>query len=99
MFSACRDVFALPGALKFSPAGLIARLPLSVLGISLVLFIQGATGSYGLAGIVAAVYMTANAISNPILAKAIDRRDQAELMVPATVIHVASLALLSAPST
>ena len=40
MFSAYRDIFGIPGALKFSAAGLIARLPIALLGLGVVLFIQ-----------------------------------------------------------
>ena len=63
MFSAYRDIFGIPGALKFSAAGLIARLPIALLGLGVVLFIQAETGSYAQAGIVAATFMTAQAIS------------------------------------
>lgn len=92
MFSAYRDIFGIPGALKFSAAGLIARLPIALLGLGVVLFIQAETGSYAQAGIVAATFMTAQAISNPLLGKQIDRHGQAKVMVPATIIHVIGLA-------
>lgn len=91
MFSAYREIFSIPGALKFSAAGVIARLPIALLGLGLVLFIQSETGSYGQAGIVAATFMTAQAISNPFLGKQVDRHGQATVMVPATIIHVLAL--------
>lgn len=94
MFSAYRDIFGIPGALKFSAAGLIARLPIALLGLGVVLFIQAETGSYAQAGVVAATFMTAQAISNPLLGKQIDRHGQAKVMVPATIIHVTGLACL-----
>ncbi|OFL68039.1 MULTISPECIES: MFS transporter [unclassified Brevibacterium] len=94
MFSAYRDIFRIPGTLKFSAAGLIARLPIALLGLGLVLFIQEETGSYAQAGVVAATFMTAQAISNPLLGKQIDRHGQAKIMVPATIIHVTALMCL-----
>ena len=94
MLSPYRSIFALPGALKFSLAGLIARLPIAILGLGLVLFVQALTGSYGIAGAVSAVYLGAQAVVNPVLARLVDRLGQARVMVPATIVHVTALGLL-----
>lgn len=96
MFSNYREILGLPGALNFSLAGLAARLPISLLGLGIVLFIQGETGSYGMAGFVMATYMVAQAVSNPIIAKQIDRRGQSVVMKPLVLVHVTALALLVA---
>lgn len=79
---------SLPGAWKFSVAGLIARYPMSLLGLGIVLFVQAVSKSYGLAGALSAVYLLAFSVSNPVLAKLVDRRGQSRVMVPVTVVHV-----------
>src|SRR5699024_8437506 len=84
----------LPGALKFALAGLVARMPVAVLGLGIVLFIQGVSGSYGLAGIVTAVYMIVQALAGPGIARFVDRYGQARVMTPIVIIHLVSLTLL-----
>lgn len=88
-----RDVLSVPGAAFFAGTGVIARLPMSMLGIGIVLLVEDATGSYGIAGAVAATYGVAQSVTTPLLARAVDRLGQARTMRPAITAHV--LALLS----
>ena len=62
MLSTYRRVLAHPGAFRFSATGLVARLPMSMTGIGIVLLVSAVYGSYGLAGTVAAVNVVATAI-------------------------------------
>ncbi len=62
LLSTYRRVLATPGALLFSATGLVGRLPISMSGLGIVLLVQSGTGSYGVAGTVAATYMVANAV-------------------------------------
>jgi MFS family permease len=94
VFNNYREILSLPGALKFSLAGLVARMPLAVLGLGIVLFIQGVSGSYGLAGIVAAVYMIVQAVAGPGIARFVDRYGQSRVMTPIVITHLVSLLLL-----
>ena len=48
------EVLARPGALRFSAAGVVGRMPMSMFGLGTILLIASVTGRYGLAGIVAA---------------------------------------------
>jgi predicted MFS family arabinose efflux permease len=89
-----RDVLAVPGAPAFVVAGLVARLPISMLGIGIVLLVQSATGSYGLAGGVAATFGLLQALTAPLLARTVDRAGQARVMAPAIAVHVTGLVLL-----
>nr|WP_272902507.1 MFS transporter [Brevibacterium daeguense] len=86
-----QEIFALPGALRFSLAGLIARFPIAVLGLGIVLFIQGVSGSYGIAGIVTATFMVAQAVTNPFIARLVDRFGQARVMIPVVIVHLLAL--------
>lgn len=63
---------------------------MAILGLGIVLFVQGVTGSYGLAGVLSAVYMVSLAAANPVLAKLVDRHGQSKIMVPVTIAHIVS---------
>ena len=68
---------------------------MAILGLGIVLFVQGVTGSYALAGVLSAVYMVAVAIATPFLAKLVDKHGQSRVMVPVTYVHlVATVALI-----
>ena len=89
------EVLRLPGAASFSAAGVLARLPISMLGIGIVLSVE-ATGSYAVAGWVAATYGVVQALASPVVARAVDRMGQARVMRPAIAVHVLGLVLLVA---
>ncbi|MEU7056364.1 MFS transporter [Streptomyces sp. NPDC046197] len=90
-----RRLFALPGARAFTAGNLIARLPSGMFGVSAVVMIAGARGSYALAGAVTATGLAATAVTAPWIARLVDRYGQARVAVPATVCAVlGSLALL-----
>src|SRR3954447_8878485 len=76
MLSPYRDVLTRPGALAFSGSGVLARLPMSMVGIGIVLMVSTLYGSYGLAGRVSAVYVVAQALCSPQLARLVDRHGQ-----------------------
>ncbi len=86
-----RSVLATPGARLWSTAGFIARLPISMVTLAIVLLIAGRTGSYGLAGSVSAAYMVAPAVTAPLLARLIDAWGQARVLVPAVVAFAVAL--------
>jgi MFS family permease len=83
MLSPYRAVLATPGAKLWSVAGFVARLPMSMVTLAIVLLIAGRTGSYGLAGAVSAAYMVTGSISAPLLARLIDAWGQARVLLPA----------------
>ena len=86
-----RVVLSKPGALNFSAAAVVARLPMSMVGIGIVLMIQGIYGSYALAGRVSAAYVIAQAIASPQIARYVDRVGQAKVMRPLLVVSTAGL--------
>ncbi|HEY0216684.1 MAG TPA: MFS transporter [Cellulomonas sp.] len=94
MFGPYRRVLSRPGALAFSSAGVIARLPMSMVGIGIVLMIESLHGSYGLAGSVSAVYVLAQAVCSPQLARLVDQHGQARVMRPAVSISATALVAL-----
>lgn len=61
MLDSYRRVFVHPGALAFSATGLVARLPISMMTLGIVLLVSALTDSYALAGQVSAAYIIGNA--------------------------------------
>ncbi|WP_261992930.1 MFS transporter [Streptomyces sp. adm13(2018)] len=78
-------LFDVPGAPAFVVGNLIARLPMGMFGVSAVIMIAAAYGSYALAGGVIATGMAAGALTAPWIARLVDRYGQARIAVPATV--------------
>lgn len=92
---AYRRLFARPGTLAFTTGNLLARLPVGMAGVSAVVMIAGARGSYALAGAVSATGLVASGLAGPWLARLVDRYGQARVARPATLVAVlGALALL-----
>jgi MFS family permease len=62
MLESYRAVFVHRGALAFSATGMLARLPISMMTLGIVLLVSTVTGSYTLAGQVSAAYVIGNAL-------------------------------------
>lgn len=95
MFAPYREILRKPGALAFASAGTLARLPISMVGIGIVLLISDRYGSYGLAGQVSAVFIIAQSVAAPQISKLVDRYGQAKVMRPAIAISMTALVALS----
>ncbi|MEU1877799.1 hypothetical protein ABZ470_10835 [Streptosporangium sp. NPDC020072] len=73
MLAPYRSILALPGALAFCGAGLLARMPASMMGLSLLLLLSAERGSYTLAGQVTAAYVFLAAVVSPFQARLVER--------------------------
>ena len=91
MLSTYLDILRYRQAWKFSAAGLILRLPMSMVGLSTILMVRAEYGNYTLAGAVSAVNIIVMAICAPILARRVDRHGQLHVMGPAWVIATLSM--------
>ncbi|MFE6839281.1 MFS transporter [Streptomyces sp. NPDC057705] len=85
-----------PGALGFVLPGFAARLPFGMLTISILLLVQHTTGSYGSAGIVAAVTGVSMALSAPVMGIFTDRFGQSAVLLPVVLTHAAAVSGLAA---
>ena len=94
MLDSYRSILSRPGAALFSATGIVARMPISMLGVGIVLLVSGATGSYGLAGSVSAVQLVAAAVVAIPLGRLIDRLGQARVLVPAVTSFAVGLSML-----
>jgi MFS family permease len=86
MLTAYRRVLSVPGALLFSATGLVARLPLSMETIGIVLLVVAETGSYGLAGSLAATTTIANAVASILQGRFLDRLGQPRVLPPLIMV-------------
>ena len=91
MATSYRAILTHPGARSFTSAGLIARFPMSMVGISTILAVEELYGSYTAAGLVSAANFVAMAIGAPILARCVDRYGQSRVMLPAVLVSSLSL--------
>jgi MFS family permease len=89
------DIFRIPGAWRFSAAGVIGRMPMAMFGLGTVLLISATTGKYGMAGVVSAVGSLGYAFSSPRIARLVDTRGQRRVLLPLlTVFAMATTALI-----
>jgi len=73
-------ILATPGSVRFTTSGFIARMPIAITGLSIVLVVSGTTGSYGLAGGVAAGYAVATAAGGILTSRLVDRLGQRRVL-------------------
>jgi MFS family permease len=88
------EVLRLPGALGFSSAGFVARMPMSMFGLGTVLLIAALTRRYGLAGLVAAAGSVGYAVGAPQFAKLADRYGQRRVLRPQVMVFTAATVAL-----
>ena len=89
-----RRVFAHPGALAFSATGLVARLPISMMTLGIVLLVSTLTGSYALAGQVSAAYIIGNAAFAVPHGRLADRFGQRRVLYVDAVVFALASALM-----
>jgi MFS family permease len=96
MFDRYRRILSVPGALRFSGSALVARLPIAMVTIGIVLLVTHAGRSYALAGLLSAVYLLAAAILAIPQARLVDRLGQAPVLTVAALVFGVGLAVFVA---
>jgi MFS family permease len=94
MFTSYRRILVQPGTLRFSLTGLVARLPISMIGLGIVLLVSAATGSYGVAGAISAAYMISNAGFAILQGRLLDRLGQGRVLASASIAFGLAISLL-----
>jgi predicted MFS family arabinose efflux permease len=96
MFTRYRTVLARPGALRFSLTALVARLPISISTLGIVLLVTGLGRSYGLAGALSAAFTICNGLSSVVQGRLLDRLGQSVVLpVVATLYGVGVVGLVA----
>ena len=90
-----RDVLGAPAVGRLFATSVLARLPLAAAGIVAILRTRELTGSYAAGGAAAAAYALANGISQPLLARRVDRAGQTRVMLPCALLAAAALAVFA----
>jgi len=90
-----RQVLRRPGALAFSAFGLVARLPISMVGLGIVLLVSATTGSYAIAGSVSAVFLVTNAVFSVFQGRLLDRLGQSRVLVPLVLVFAGGMLVMA----
>lgn len=96
MLTSYRRVFAHPGAFAFSSTGLVARLPIAMMTLGIVLLVSALTGSYALAGQVSAAYIVGNAVAAVPQGRLVDRFGQARVLYADAALFALTTGLMVA---
>lgn len=90
-----RAIFAHPGATAMTAAGFVGRFPMAMVGLAVTMLVVAQTGSYGLAGAIAATVTLTSAVGGPLGARFADRYGQHRVIPPLTIANTAALAGLT----
>jgi MFS family permease len=89
-------VLRAPDVARLLSAAVLARMPIGIDSLAMVLFVRAETGSFARAGLVAAAFGIGVGCSAPVLGRLIDVQGHARVMLPLAGLHAASLAALVA---
>lgn len=88
MFKTYSELFKTPGAKRIASAGFIARLPIAMDALAIILFVQSVDGRYAIAGSLTAVAALVTVISSPLWSKAADHFGQRIVLSTAIPIRI-----------
>lgn len=91
-----RDFFRLPDVAALMTVALLSRMPIGMVGLSMLLFLRESLGSYALAGTVSGVYFTAMALAAPVQGRLIDRSGPRLTVAVTGVAHPIALGAILA---
>lgn len=86
------DVLRISGARALVLAAFLGRLGTPMRAVTVVLLVRAETGSFTLAGTVAATLYLAFAVAAPLVAHLVDRHGQFAVLLISTAVHVLALA-------
>jgi hypothetical protein len=90
-----QSLLSTPGALRLFGSSIIARLPVVMLSIGLIVHAQRLTGSFAAAGLVAATLAIAEGGGGPLLGRLVDRCGQTLVLLAGAGVAGAALAAIA----
>jgi MFS family permease len=99
-----RDLFGVPAVRATITSSIAGRMPIGIAGLAILLFVQGRSSSFSVAGTASAVYVLGLGIVAPVLGRLIDRVGPRPVLTvcavtyPAALVSLAALVLMSAPA-
>ena len=101
MFAHYRAAFRAPGSAAFCAASFVARMPIAIYPLGLILLFSqqrggqgGSGGQFGVAGVLEGCYIVAGGVGNPLVSRLVDRFGQTRLLLPAAIAHALSVLAL-----
>jgi MFS family permease len=91
VLSTYRDLFQLPGAIRIASGGFIARIPIAMDAIAIILFVYSVDKRYSLAGALTAVAALTTVVSSPLWSKVADRKGQRFVLLIAVPIRITAI--------
>ena len=85
------QLLSVPGARALLASSIVARLPLAMFSIALLVHTQRLTGSFAVAGLVCSAFAICGAMSAPALGRLVDRRGQTHVLISGAVLTAAAL--------
>jgi MFS family permease len=82
-------------ARRLFATSIVARLPLAMLSIGLLVYVQDLTGSFATAGLVSGAYAIGLSVGSPLLGRLVDRRGQAPVLLGSALIAAALLVTIA----
>ena len=87
------SILSAPGARALLGSSILARLPLAMFSIALLVNAQRLTGSFAVAGAVSGAYAIAGAVSAPLLGRIVDRCGQTGALVATATVSAFALVI------
>jgi MFS family permease len=84
-----------PAARRLFATSIVARLPLAMLSIGLMIHVQHLSGSFAAAGAVAGAYALALSVGGPLLGRLVDRRGQTLVLLASAGVAAALLGAIA----
>lgn len=95
MLNKYRQAFSGNSAWRFSTAGFIARLPVSMVGIGILMYVEAERGSYAIAGAVSGSISIASALGGPLSSRLVDKLGQHRVLpIQILLIVLCSISLV-----
>jgi MFS family permease len=85
------EVLRVPHVAVLIASTLLARFPIGINALALILYLREQTGSYAVAGIVAGGLAAGSGIGAPVQGRLVDRFGQRRVLVPLAFVHAAAL--------
>jgi MFS family permease len=90
------SVLRAPEVVRLLGAAVLARMPIGIDSLAIVLFVRAETGSFASAGLAAAAFGLGSGLTSPVQGRLIDRHGHARVMLPLAALHASALAALVA---
>ncbi|HEU5105954.1 MAG TPA: MFS transporter [Solirubrobacterales bacterium] len=91
---AYRRILARPHVLALCATSVLARLPVGMGAVALVIFVHDRTDSFGVAGLVAGAFTIGLGATSPLLGRLVDRRGPRPVLIPAALITALGFVLV-----